>query len=297
MEIEQLRAFVNLSQTKSFSKTAERLHVVQSTISARIRGLEDSVGKSLFVRDTRTVALTAAGLALLQYAQRVLRLCEEGESAVRLLDTHDESFTVGSTDSLWQHLFKDVLLEFAKRHPNISLTTKTAHSWELTQSVIDGVVHLAFVFTRPRLPGVVSCTLYEDEIILVCSARHALAEKRKRVCRADLAALPMLTCDWDGPFADWMQAILPRHYRSAVFPDQLRLLVALLLDGRGIAFVPRFVVSREIEKGALVKLPLGEDLSPPRRKAYAIFRQEKKPRAALELWLTLLKESGFRLRK
>lgn len=297
MEIEQLRAFVNLSQTKSFSKTAEMLHVVQSTISARIRLLEDSVGKPLFLRDTRTVALTAAGQALLQYAQRVLKLCAEGESAVRTLGTQEESFTVGSTDSLWQHLFKDVLLEFAKRHPNIALTTKTAHSWELIQSVIDGVVHLALVFTRPRLPGVVSCTVYEDEVVLVTSPKHAAAERRRKISRADLATLPFLTCDWDGPFADWVQTILPRNYRHTLFPDQLRLLIALLLDGRGIAFVPRFCVAREIEKGTLVKLATGDDLSPPRRKVYAIFRQEKKERAGLPLWLALLKESGYRIRK
>jgi DNA-binding transcriptional LysR family regulator len=59
-----LRSFVAVAQTRSFSRAAERVHLSQSTVSQQIRRLEDIVGKSLFERDTRTVALTRDGEAL-----------------------------------------------------------------------------------------------------------------------------------------------------------------------------------------------------------------------------------------
>src|SRR5713101_1397759 len=72
-----LRSFVAVTQTKSFSRAAERVHLSQSTVSQQIRRLEDIVGKSLFERDTRTVTLTRDGTALQNYAARILDLMSE----------------------------------------------------------------------------------------------------------------------------------------------------------------------------------------------------------------------------
>ncbi len=133
MELEQLRAFVTLAQAKNFSKAAEILHLVQSSVSTRIQVLEEQVGRPLFTRDSRKVELTPAGHTLLPYAERILNLRAEGMVKVRSVGVFDDKISVGATDSLWRHLIRPVLLDFVTRHPNISLLTKTSHSWEVVQ--------------------------------------------------------------------------------------------------------------------------------------------------------------------
>lgn len=64
MDFEQLRAFYTLAQTKNFTKAAEMLHLVQSTVTMRIKQLEEKVGKPLFTRDKRSVEITQAVLYL-----------------------------------------------------------------------------------------------------------------------------------------------------------------------------------------------------------------------------------------
>lgn len=295
MEIDQLKAFIALAQTKSFSKTAEQLHLVQSTVSTRIRLLEESVGKPLFLRDNRTVQLTQAGQALLAYAERILKLSDEGVRKIRGAHIFDESMTVGSTDSLWTHLFMPVLVDFTKRFPKIALVVRTAHSWEVVQDLMDGSIHFALVFIKPNAPGFTTLTLLEDEVILVAHASHPLA-KARRVGRAEIFdSGSFITCVWDGPLQQWLESVMPRDYIPPVLPDQLRILVKLVLAGRGVTYLPRLVVKNELAKGTLVQVSLGPEIRPPKRKVYAVFRPDKRRRALIDKWLGLLKEHGFKI--
>lgn len=92
MDFEQLRTFVVLARNKSFSKTADALHLVQSTVSSRIQGLETEIGKPLFMRDRRRVELTEAGYAFLPYAERLLLLSEESLTKIRSLKRMKTSY-------------------------------------------------------------------------------------------------------------------------------------------------------------------------------------------------------------
>lgn len=293
MEIDQIRAFVALAQSKNFSKAAEQLHLVQSSVSTRIRVLEETVGRPLFTRNNRHVKLTPAGEKLLPYARRILTLEEEGLVKVRSLGVFSDKISVGATDSLWRHLVRPVLLDFAAKHPDISLLTKTGHSWEVIQFLMDDVIQLGFVYARPSLPGVEVVTLYEDDILLVAGKRFKAPEDP--VSKADLAKLPYITLEWDGPLHAWTRSVLPRDYFPQIQLDQLSMLVTFLLKGMGVAFVPKRTVEAELARGDLVELKLGKDIKPPRRKYYAIYRQDRGESAVIQLWTKLLKQHGFRL--
>ncbi|WP_256975891.1 LysR family transcriptional regulator [Paenibacillus sp. MY03] len=79
MELSQLEAFLAVCRVLNFTKASDHLHISQSAVTARIKALENSIGKVLFLRDNRNVTLTQAGIAFLPYAERMLHLFEESK--------------------------------------------------------------------------------------------------------------------------------------------------------------------------------------------------------------------------
>lgn len=294
MEIDQLRAFLTLAQTKNFSKAAETLHLVQSSVSTRIRSLESSVGRPLFVRDNRHVELTPAGQALIPFAERILNLVKEGAEEVGASGIFEDKISVGATDSLWRHLVKPVLFDFITHYPKYGVLTKTGHSWEVVQHLLDDVIQLGFVYHPPRVAGVKVLTFYEDDILLVASRSLPLPTKGP-IGKDELKKIPFVSLEWDGPLQEWTKKAMPDGYYPRVQLDQLSMQMNFVLEGKGVAFMPGCTVRAALKRGEIVSLPLARNIQPPRRKSFVIFRQEKCERPTIAAWLGLMKKHGFRL--
>lgn len=292
MEIDQLRAFANLAHTHNFSRTAEVLGLVQSTVSTRIRLLEESVGKPLFTRSKRKVDLTEAGQVFLDYAERILSLCDQAGAKLKALDHFDNRLAVGSTSSLWNHLLAPVLFAFGERFPKTALVTESGGSSRVVQLVLDGVADLGVGYVKPRVAGMRVLTVFVDELLLVISPDHPIRTS-KRIGAGDLPRLPLLTFDWDGPTKDWAEKILPPGYTSPVHVDLMSSMIYLLLQKKGAAFVPRTTIEKELKEGSLVPLRLHETLKPPPRKVYAFFKDGMHKSPGVSGWLGLMKEKGL----
>ena len=87
LELAELRVFLAVASERSFSAAARTLHRTQPAVSQAVRRLEDALGERLFDRSSREGRLTEAGRVLQHYAERLLRLVEESEAAVRELRT------------------------------------------------------------------------------------------------------------------------------------------------------------------------------------------------------------------
>jgi DNA-binding transcriptional LysR family regulator len=141
---EQLRTFLAVAQALSFTKAADRLGLSQPTVSQQVRKLEQSVGRSLFVRDTRTVALTADGEALAGFARSILA-------------AHDQAigyFTgaglagrlrLGVTDDLALTPVPRILREFRQLYPRVHLELTVSQSDVLRRRLESGHLDLAFL--------------------------------------------------------------------------------------------------------------------------------------------------------
>src|SRR5918998_5025161 len=104
MDIELARTFLEIVSTRSFVRAAERLNVGQTTVSARIRSLEQQLGRPLFVRNKGGATLTPAGEQFLRYAPSFLQLWQRARQQVAVPAGHRAVLTVGSEVSLWQPL-------------------------------------------------------------------------------------------------------------------------------------------------------------------------------------------------
>jgi DNA-binding transcriptional LysR family regulator len=190
MELRQMEYFVAVAAELNFSRAAQRIHVVQSALSASVGRLEKELGVELFDRSKRQIALTAAGEVFLQHAREVIHAVQKARSSVD--DYRDQltgTVTLGTLNSWGTLDLPAALAEFRRLHPFVSVRLRqslTGTAGHLS-AIADGKMDLALV-SIPSLPSrlVAIQELTEEPMVFVCESTHALA-RRRRVQIADLA--------------------------------------------------------------------------------------------------------------
>src|SRR4051812_14245429 len=195
MEFRQLEAFVAASEEGGITRAADRLHVVQSAVSASLRRLEAELGTPLLERRARGVALTDAGRALLPHARAALAAAQTGREAVDAVRGGlSGTVRLGIMQSQGSRVSVPRLLRaFRDRHPGVEL--RVGHmggSVDMAAQVADGVLDLAFVALsgRDAPAGVELTALAAEPIDLICPPHHRFAG-RARVELAELGSEPM----------------------------------------------------------------------------------------------------------
>jgi len=180
VELRQLATFVAVAEESSFTRAAERLHVVQSAVSASVRNLEKELGTRLFDRSTHTVKLTDAGNALMPEARATLAAAQAARDAV------DEArgglrgtIVLGTMQAQGMHAIDlaAVLSSFRAEHPGVEVTIRhSGGSSEMARDVRDGRLDLAFVaLPGDGPPGVELTPLGTEPIMLAVPDGHPLA--------------------------------------------------------------------------------------------------------------------------
>jgi DNA-binding transcriptional LysR family regulator len=190
VELRHLEYFVAVAAELNFSRAAQRIHVVQSALSASVGRLEKELGVELFDRSKRQIALTAAGEAFLEHAREVIHTARRARTSVDAFrDQLTGTVTLGTLMSWGTLNLPAALQEFRRSNPLItvrlrqSLTGSTGH---LT-AIADGQMDLALVsITSPGSQLVALRELMREPMVFVCESSHPLADRR-RVELIDLA--------------------------------------------------------------------------------------------------------------
>jgi LysR family transcriptional regulator, flagellar master operon regulator len=167
MDIELARTFVEIVSTGSFIKASERLHVAQTTVSARVRLLEQQLGQPLFVRNKAGATLTAAGEQFLRYAPAFVQLWQRARQQVAVPEGHRAVLTVGSEVSLWQPLLLNWVKRMRRAHSDIALRVHVDVPQDLITHVAAGIVDIAIMYAPQHRPGLEVDLLMEEELVLV----------------------------------------------------------------------------------------------------------------------------------
>ncbi|VFR32641.1 putative LysR-family transcriptional regulator [plant metagenome] len=258
MELRQLRQFVAVAEEGNFTRAAERCHIVQSALSTSIRLLEEELGAKLFVRTTRQVSLTAAGAVFLESARRALEIVEQaGERVADVTELRKGRLSIGTVQSLPPFLDLPVLLSrFNKAHPGVEVRLVQGGAPELNEKVASRQLDLAILpieEVNDKLPShIVAC----DDMVLACSRGHALGSN-KSVSLKRLATEAFVDFEKgkgtrrlvDRGFAE---AGLQRNVKFEV--SDLDTLLDLVIQGLGVALLPRDVVVRRSDTLACVSI-------------------------------------------
>ncbi|HTZ44608.1 MAG TPA: LysR substrate-binding domain-containing protein [Jatrophihabitans sp.] len=243
-----LRTFLAVAQSLSFTQAAGRLGLRQPTVSQQIRRLEEAVGRELFVRDTRSVALTADGEAMAGFARSILAAHEQavayftGSGLVGRL-------RLGVTDDLALTQVPRILREFRQLYPRIDLELTVSQSGALQRRVESGHLDLAFV-KQPAGP---------------VAPRGALV-RRDRLVWAAVAGTrvvpdePLRLVVYQAPSESRSLAVRAlegagRAYRISCTVRGVNGVIAAVRAGLGVAVVARTLLPEDF-----VELPAGEGL-------------------------------------
>jgi DNA-binding transcriptional LysR family regulator len=188
LDIDQLRTFVAIADTGSFTRAAEIVHKTQSAVSMQMKRLEERVGRTIFERDGRQSKLTEEGERLLDYARRIVRL-----NAECIASFDDKELTgrvrLGLPDDYADRYLPEILARFARSNPRAEVTVVCEPSPHLIDRVQNGDLDLAIItHVERRGPSEI---VRAEQLLWVTSARHTVHEEAPVPL-----ALGRPTCDW-----------------------------------------------------------------------------------------------------
>lgn len=194
MRIEQLEAFLIVSETGSFQQAAKRCGVTQSTISRQIQALENELDAPLLRRGAQ-IRLTVAGEALLTKARRI---CQDWQQVTNdiadLMAGKQPELCIAAIQSVCSHLLPPVLQQFCKAHAHVQLRVTALGSDRSLKVLRDGLVDVAIVMDNERLttsPEMNVQPLYEEPVEVLMAADHPLTQF-ERVPWSELAHYPQV---------------------------------------------------------------------------------------------------------
>lgn len=237
------------------NEAARRMHVSQSAVTKRLRTLDDCYGLPLMERIGGRLRLTQAGekvyMAAVLMLDHHLALCEEltallrGASSLRL----EVTFAIG------EHLLPDQLLSFNEQYPDYEIISRLAYSRQIQTDLVTGWADMALMEIAPDHPDILVQKWRDDELWLVCSSRHPLAEtdllpieelgKQQYVLREKRSSIrESLEPALRGIGIEQLNIVLEVGSSEAI--------IDILERGKHVSFMPRFSVYERVTKGELV---------------------------------------------
>ena len=263
MQIETLKIFCDLVETRSFSQAAERNFVTQSAVSQQVRVLETRFKRRLLerVRGGRELHLTQAGETFFEASREVLSAYGRLEESMRQLSgTVGGTVRVATVYSVGLHELPPVVREFMALYPRAKIDLEYSRTTRVVRDVMSGAVEVGVVAYPEKRRGLEVIPVSGDRLVFICRPEHPLAG-RKKLRAADLQGQNFVHFERDIPTRRATDRILRAHgvtvQRVAEF-DNIETIKRAVEVGLGVAVVPRPSVLDERRSGQLAVVPLAE---------------------------------------
>ncbi len=257
MEIRQIRAFVAIAETKTFTAGAKIIHVTQAAISMQIRQLENEVGVPLFVRTPRRVLLTQAGEVLLERSRKILREHDAALAEIaEIAGSEHGRLRIGSASAMFATSpLPAVLLELKEIFKTAEISVVSGTSQVLVQKISSGEIDIAFVSLPVETPNINTDLLFSDEIVAIAHPSHPHAS-RKVISAAQLAGEQLILGEHGG---NTRRRIDDFFVASGVKPHVVMELSRqsaineMVKNNMGVGIAGLKSVDKDVEEGKLVR--------------------------------------------
>jgi DNA-binding transcriptional LysR family regulator len=260
VDVNQLEVLVAVADEQSFSRAAQSLHRTQPAVSQAIRRLESELGEPLFDRSSKDGTLTASGRVLYDYAQQMLNLRQGAHSAIReLKDLHRGKLSLSANEYTVMYLLP-VLTVFRARHPHIKVEVKRGLASRIASEVLGRGVEIGVVSFKPTEPAISSVPVTMDELALIVSTNHPLAQKNIVSVR-ELGAESFIAHNVPSPNRERVVRTFEKYktpLNISMEMPTLESIKRLVEQGMGVALVPRLTAETEIQRGQVAAVTVRE---------------------------------------
>jgi DNA-binding transcriptional LysR family regulator len=241
MDVDLARTFLTITETAHFGKAARAMNVTQSTISARIKTLEDLLGQPLFVRSKTGTTLTPAGSKFKGSAEMMIRIWEQARQQVGTPSEYQSMISVAGELTLWDQLLLRWLPWMRSSLPDVAVRAEILQLESLMHRLAEGSIDLGVLYAPINRPGLEVETLLDEELVLVSTGNEAIVPGHRSYV-----------------FVDWGTSFRLDHenaYPSAdtpaltVSPSQFGL--TYILENGGAGYFPTRLVREPLDSGHL----------------------------------------------
>ncbi|HVP55405.1 MAG TPA: LysR family transcriptional regulator [Candidatus Eisenbacteria bacterium] len=298
INLDQLRIFQAVAQTRSFTGAAGVVNLTQPGISKHIRQMEEYFGVSLFDRSGRKVTLTGAGAILYEATQEIMATIDAAERRIDdLKGLRGGKLRLGTSFPVGVYLLPAVLARFRKRYPAVEVTLDIALSETIGPKLLANEIDLGLVSYEPRDPRLVARPFLTDELVVIVPRDHKWAAKGQ-ITPQELAGETFILAARGAGTRSVMEERL-KAQGIALQPvldfGNLEGVKHAVEAGLGISVQARSVVRREVAWGSLRALRLtGMDVSIP---FFSVSRKNAHLSHAAKALVEMLEQSAPSLRR
>lgn len=277
MDINALKTFLEVAKTRHFGNAAETLFVSQSTVSARIKTLEDQLGVELFVRERGNIRLSPSGDALITHAKSMMTLWARAKQEIAVPKGIRKTLVFGGLSGLWDITLQNWLYDISVLHPRLAISADIFGAETLFSRVMDGTIDVAFLYDAPQGVNIGSQQIKTIKLRMVSSEPVSLLP--------DNWADDFMHVDWGLNYAVQFAAEFPEVKSSKMTTGLGRIAHEHIKRAKGFAYLAEPAVQDSINKGELFYVP---NTPVFKRKAYAIYHLESEKAALIQELTELL---------
>ncbi len=292
MQVESLKMFCDLTETKSFTKAAQINGVTQSAVSQTISALERRFKSLLIERSKKNFRLTPEGDVFYEYSKKILQIHDALQSKLQEIeDVVSGTIRLASVYSIGLHVLPPFVKKFMKRHPTVNVHVEYRRADQVYENVLGNVVDLGLVAYPTRDPKLETILLGKDKLVLICHPQHPLA-KRKSVKVEALNGQKFINFERDLPTRKALDKIFKDrriNVEQVMQLDNIETLKRAVEIDSGVAIVPEATVGMEVSNQTLAVLQLEGGIFV--RQLGIIHKKNKVLSPALKQFIALLKET------
>jgi DNA-binding transcriptional LysR family regulator len=240
MDIELLRTFLEVKNTRHFGKAAENLYLTQAAVSARIKQLESIIGGPLFTRFRNNLQLTVTGERLIDHAESILISWERARQDLSIKKRQKHTFSLGGTSGLWDLLLQDALHSIHQHFPKLPLRAEAHGPDTLIRYLMERTLDLALIYEPAKLTDIVSIALAPAELILASSKPDmSVNEALKR---------DYIAVDWGQTFQTHFSQLFPDSGAPALQTSLAKIGLDFIHQYGGSAYLPYHMIEADLNQ-------------------------------------------------
>jgi DNA-binding transcriptional LysR family regulator len=255
VEIKLFKTFLLVAKLLNITKAAQQLSFSQPAITAQICSLEDAFHVKLFKRNGKRLALTDAGILMVDYAERFVSLYEETQNAMRSFGCSEDNIKIGVSTQIVNYFLPNILLELQAQMPHLHVNVEVCMN---TQEVLRGVSELrfdlGFIHGQNSMQHIQQHNIWNEKIVWVANAEFI----NKHPLKEEIIEYPIINFSEGSVLrGNLEECINIADVNSVIEYSDSEAIKRAVIAGLGIAYLPITLVRDEVERGILTILKQG----------------------------------------